>query len=76
MFPSLKQRKRKAAKVNVKATKISVKPHRIKLHEKLMALHQHAAKLSSATQIEKVAKYTLDAMEYALGFDYGDFTTV
>jgi len=72
----LKQRKRKAAKVNVKATKISVKPHRIKLHEKLMALHQHAAKLSSATQIEKVAKYTLDAMEYALGFDYGDFTTV
>ena len=72
----MKQRKRKAAKVKGKTTKISVKPHRIKLHEKLMALHQHAVKLSSATQIEEVAKYTLDAMEYALGFDYGDFTTV
>jgi len=72
----LKQRKRKVAKVKGKATKISVKPHRINLSEKLMALHQHAAKLSSATQIEDVAKCTLDAMEYALGFDYGDFTTV
>ena len=45
---------------------------RVKYEEKLTALHTHALKLNFATSVEEIAKYTLDAMEYALGFDYSD----
>ena len=72
----MKQRKRKDAKVKEKATKINVKPHRIKLHEKLTALHKHAQQLASATSIDEIIKYTLDAIESPLGVELADFYVV
>ena len=44
--------------------------------EKLMALHKHALQLSSATNIEEITKYTLDAAEFTLGFDRADICLV
>jgi PAS domain S-box-containing protein len=44
--------------------------------KKLEALHGHARKLAVANTIEEVAKHTLDAMEFTLGFDVADFCTV
>ncbi|MGA2971116.1 MAG: PAS domain S-box protein [Candidatus Bathyarchaeia archaeon] len=41
--------------------------------EKLRALHQHALQLSSASNINRIIEHTLDAMEFALGFDVADF---
>ena len=43
---------------------------------KLMALHRHARTLAVAKSIEEVAKHTLDAMEFTLGFDVADFCAV
>jgi PAS domain S-box-containing protein len=40
--------------------------------EKLTALHTHALRLSVARSIDEIASYTLDAMAFALGFDYSD----
>ncbi|MGA8903912.1 MAG: PAS domain S-box protein [Candidatus Bathyarchaeia archaeon] len=44
--------------------------------EKLMALHKHALQLSSATTIDEITKYTLDAAEFTLGFDRADICIV
>jgi PAS domain S-box-containing protein len=44
--------------------------------KKLKALHGHARKLAVANTMEEVAKHTLDAMEFTLGFDVADFCTV
>lgn len=49
---------------------------RLRYEEKLLALHTHALKLSSARDIEEIVNYTLDAMEFSLGFDYADITAV
>ncbi len=43
---------------------------------KLKALHRHARTLAVANTIEDVAKHTLDAMEFILGFDVADFCAV
>jgi len=43
---------------------------------KLKALHRHARTLAVANSIEEVAKHTLDAMEFTLGFDIADFCLV
>ena len=43
-----------------------------KYEEKLSALHQHALLLSSANNIDEILNLTLNAMEYALGFDVAD----
>jgi PAS domain S-box-containing protein len=40
--------------------------------EKLRALHQHASQLGSASNIDEMVKSTLDAIEFALGFDVAD----
>jgi PAS domain S-box-containing protein len=44
--------------------------------EKLRALHKHASQLSSDDNIDDILKHTLDAMQIALGFDYGDVLLV
>ena len=44
--------------------------------EKLVALHKHAVQLSAAINIKQIAEYTLDAMEFGLGFDYVDMRVV
>jgi PAS domain S-box-containing protein len=40
--------------------------------EKLRALHQHALQLGSASNIDDIVKSTLDAIEFALGFDVAE----
>lgn len=49
---------------------------RLKYEERLMALHKHSLQLSSATSIDDMTKFTLDAAEFALGFDAADICTV
>lgn len=49
---------------------------RLKYEERLVALHRHALQLSVATSTDEIAKYTLDAMEFALGFDCADLRVV
>jgi len=44
----------------------------LRYEEKLRALHQHALLLSSANNIDEMLNLTLNAMEYALGFDVAD----
>jgi len=46
---------------------------RVNYEEKLRALHQHALLLSSASNMDEILDRTLNAMEYALGFDVADF---
>ena len=41
-----------------------------------MVLHKHALQLSSATSLEQIVRFTLDAMEVALGFDFADILFV
>ncbi len=43
------------------------------LNAKLVALHEHAARLASDDTIDSILNHTLDAMNYALGFDYADY---
>ncbi|MGA8905677.1 MAG: hypothetical protein WB661_11800, partial [Candidatus Bathyarchaeia archaeon] len=43
---------------------------------KLLVLHKHALQLSSATSLEQIVRFTLDAMEVALGFDFADILFV
>jgi PAS domain S-box-containing protein len=52
------------------------KSKRNEYEEKLMALHRHASQLSSATNVDDIAKHTLDAMEFILGFSSADFSLV
>jgi signal transduction histidine kinase len=49
---------------------------RLKYEERLRALHRHAVQLSGAINIEQIAQYTLDAMQFGLGFDYADIRLV
>jgi len=49
---------------------------RLKYKEKLTTLHTHALKLSGATNMDEIARATLDAMQFALGFDYTDMRVV
>jgi PAS domain S-box-containing protein len=49
---------------------------RKRIQEKLSALHKHALQLNAASSLEEIAKGTLDAMEFTLGFDHADFCTV
>jgi len=44
--------------------------------EKLTALHRHAFQLSAARSIDDITKYTLDAAEFALEFDWAEFCTL
>ncbi|HUK28441.1 MAG TPA: PAS domain S-box protein [Candidatus Acidoferrales bacterium] len=44
--------------------------------EKLRALHNHVLQLNSATSRDEVARCTLDAMEFILGFDLADISLV
>ena len=37
-----------------------------------MALHQHALQLSTAKDLNEIVTYTLDAMEFGLGFDFAN----
>ena len=39
-------------------------------------LHKHALQLTSATSINEMAQYTLDAAELSLGFDFPDISIV
>jgi PAS domain S-box-containing protein len=41
------------------------------MEEKLKALHTHALRISKATDLNEIIQTTLDAMQFALGFDYG-----
>jgi len=41
-----------------------------------MALHKHAVQLASDDSVDSILKHTLDAVEFALGFDHADFTMV
>ena len=43
---------------------------RLRYQDKLLALYQHALRLSSAMTIQEIVKHTLDAIEFALGFDF------
>jgi PAS domain S-box-containing protein len=49
---------------------------RRRMEERVRSLHKHALQLRSATSIEEIVKYTLDAAEFALGFDWADVLTV
>jgi PAS domain S-box-containing protein len=49
---------------------------RLKHEERLMTLHRHALQLSAATTVDEITKYTMDAMEFALGFDHADVRVV
>ncbi len=74
----LKKRKRKVVKAKALTTKSNGerKSKRNEYEEKLMALHRHASQLSAATNVDEVVKYTLDAMEFTLGFSSADFSLV
>ena len=49
---------------------------RLNYEEKLRALHKHAQQLSSAQTADEIVKYTLDAMEFTLGFSVAEFSMV
>ena len=46
------------------------------MEEKLLALHKHASQLRTARNVDETVKYTLDVIEFALGFDYAYFLMV
>jgi len=45
---------------------------RKQFEKSLFALNRHALQLNSATNMEEIIEHTLDAMQLALGFDFGD----
>ena len=49
---------------------------RKRMEERLRSLHEHALQLGSASDMDQIVKYTLDAMEYALGFDFASFCLI
>ena len=49
---------------------------RAKYETRLLALHTHASQLSSAEEIDTIVKYTLDALEFTLGFEHAYFLLV
>ena len=42
----------------------------------MKSLHEHALGLASATNIDEIVKYTLDTIQFTLGFDCADFNLV
>ena len=44
--------------------------------DKLSALHQHASQLGLANTMDEITEHTLDAMKFALGFDWAGFFRV
>ena len=48
----------------------------LEYERKLGALHLHASKLSSARNVDEIVTYTLDAMEFSLGFSLIEFCLV
>jgi len=69
------KRKRVGAQLHKgrKAKKLRADP---RYEEKLIALHRHALQLSSAASVDEIAKYTLDAAEFTLGFDRANISVV
>ena len=49
---------------------------RKRMEERLRSLHEHALGLASARGMDEIVKYTLDTMQFTLGFDYADFSMV
>ena len=49
---------------------------RKQFEKSLLALNRHALQLNSATNMEDIIEYTLDAMQLAFGFDFGDVLIV
>ena len=49
---------------------------RKQFEKRLLALNRHALQLNSATDMEDIIEYTLDAMQLAFGFDLGDVLVV
>ena len=49
---------------------------RLNYERKLIALHKHAQQLASATSLDGIIKYTLDAIESPLGVELADFYVV
>ena len=49
---------------------------RKQFEKSLLALNRHALQLNSATNMEEIIEYTLDAMQLAFGFDFGDVLIV
>jgi PAS domain S-box-containing protein len=49
---------------------------RKQFEKRLLALNRHALQLNSATNMEDIIEYTLDAMQLAFGFDFGDVLIV
>jgi len=49
---------------------------RKRMEEKLNALHRHASQLSTTSKADELVKRTLDAIEFALGYDHADFCMV
>jgi putative methionine-R-sulfoxide reductase with GAF domain len=48
----------------------------LRYEEKLMALHEHASQVASATSIDEIVTYTLDAMEFGVSFDYANVNMI
>jgi signal transduction histidine kinase len=44
--------------------------------ERLRFLHEHALRLGSAKGIDEIVRYTLDAMEFTLGFGLAEFDVI
>ena len=49
---------------------------RKQMEDRLRLLHEHALKLESAKELKQIVKFTLDAMEFMLGFEHADFWMV
>jgi PAS domain S-box-containing protein len=49
---------------------------RKQFEKSLLALNRHALQLNSATSMEDIIEYTLDALQLAFGFDFGDVLIV
>ena len=49
---------------------------RVEYETRLLTLHTHASQLSSAKDIDTIARHTLDAIELTLGFEHADFLLV
>ena len=48
----------------------------LRYQDKLSALYEHALRLSTSNDLEEISRYTLNAMEYALAFDFAYFGLV
>lgn len=58
------------------ASHVSSALGRLRYEEKLVTLHRHAEQLATAKNLDDVVEYTLNAMQFTLGFDYANISTV